>query len=146
MVADLDGEKYIALLNESTIIVKLQMRDEVTKKSKGSVLAIFCKRRVASSSKYLGIITVVCNSISMTSLFATTSLYVIMKSLRSNVVCAIPHLATSLFWAQLLFQVWWIFVIIYFLVGFLKLMLNMLLNGPFESHNIVRKQPLFIFR
>ena len=109
LVADFDMERYMTLLNESVIVAKVQRNSEM-KKSKGSVIAFFCRKRMYDTTKYLGIITVVCNSISLTFLFATTSLYVMMKSLRSKVLSAIPHLAISLFWAQLLFQVSYILV------------------------------------
>ena len=104
LATNVGGQKYVTRLKESNIVVRLKLDGE-SLRSKGSVIAIFCRRKKTIGVDYLGIITVVCNSISLAFLFATTSLYVMVKPLRLKVVCAIPHLATSLFFAQIIFQV-----------------------------------------
>ena len=96
-------------LNDSVIVVRLKP-DEYSLKLKGSVIALICKKRLTADANHFAILTVLCNSTSMIFLFATTGLYIVMKSLRMKVACAIPHLATSLFLAQFFFQVSSIFM------------------------------------
>ena len=104
LATNVGGQKYMTRLKESTIVVRLTPSGG-SLRLKGSVIAIFCRKIETTDDDYLGIITAVCNSISLAFLFATTSLYVMVKPLRLKVVCAIPHLAMSLFFAQIVFQV-----------------------------------------
>ena len=104
LVTNIGNQQYMARLNESTIVVRLKPDGE-SLRLKGSVMAFYCRKKKIAGADYLGIVTVVCNSISLAFLFATISLYVMVKPLCLKVACAFPHLALSLFLAQILFQV-----------------------------------------
>ena len=105
MIADVEDVKYVFKLNESLIIGKLKLMPPG--KNNGNIadffaITIVCKR---NNPGYLGLVTVVCNSISLTFLFITIAMYLLVKSIHKKMVSSIAHLSVSLFLAQLLFQV-----------------------------------------
>ena len=97
--AVVDDDRLLSALNKSIVIGVIENPE-----NEMALNTLMCKRKKGYIS-YLGIITVICNSISMTFLFIVVMLFLMVKSIRSKMVISIPQLATALFFAQLLFQV-----------------------------------------
>ena len=97
------GNKLLILANETIVIGTMKDQD-----NEFILSALVCARN-KSSTNYLGIITVICNSLSMTFLFIVVTISLMIKSIRSKMIISIPQLSAALFLAQLLFQVCKIF-------------------------------------
>ena len=102
LVFKIQNETYIVPQEDATVISKINF-DFNKNKTSVSIFVLLCQK--VNSKSYLGLVTIVCNSISLTSLFITVSLYLMKKSVRSKVAISIPQVSSALFCAQLIFQV-----------------------------------------
>ena len=103
VVINTEGRNHHFPLDESAIVAEFHFVED-TENIDISLYAILCQRKDINDI-ILRILTVVCNSISLVFLFLTIVISLTFKSFKSMGASTIPHLATSLFLAQLLLQV-----------------------------------------
>ena len=90
---------------DNSVFISKISYDEYEDKVRANFAAVLCLGKTWDLHLYLGILTTICNSISLTLLFIVICAYIISKSVRFTMVLTIPHLSVSLFFAQFMLQV-----------------------------------------